>query len=366
MSFGLTFQNKVQSKKVRVNDIDIQPEEFISMSLNVSLFEDKQYCTIVLKELRDNFHTINQGSKLEFYIKDRIGNEYLEEEFMVVGINKTVASDTSTPNIYHIEFIDRIHFDMVNTYESNFYKDTLGSDIILENLEKYGNGTTKWNITPTEYIYPQFLSPQNINQMKVIRKIAVDNGLFFYRGFEHYSLKTYEEMVKDVLPEEVRVTLTEGEASHKIVELQATVYNAFDMMRTAPASNLYTMDALDKKVTKELLSHPDLVEEVKVNAFNNYLPLTIETKEATRSGMTTLKRNRLKLHNQKEIINNTSLTVIVDGDMRIEPGKVIDVLITHKRNPNEDLTLSGTYLVISASNNYVGNHYYQEIVISRV
>lgn len=366
MAFELSHRNRLISRKIKVNGIDLDPDDFISMSLNVSLFDDKQYCELVINDNKELFGTLTNESKLEFFFKDRWGNEYIEEEFVITGIEKRPERTGTNPDIYVIEFIDKIQFDMSNTYESLYFEEKTAGEIILEILKAYDNGTTKWNVSETEYKYSQWSAPQNISQMKVLRKLAIDNSMFFYRGLEHFSVKKLEDIIQDKLPDDIRLKFSDNEETHRMAESNHKLYDAFDIIKNSPSNNLYSMDAFDKKITKTTHKQIDMQGEMKINDTSSFKPLTKEGKEAVRGGLSNLKGARQRLAFQREMLKNTSTTTIIDGDLRIEPGKVIDSLITAKGSNDEDLTLTGSYLVMSVSFNFVGDNFFQELVVCRV
>lgn len=364
---------------IHINDIEIIPEDLISVEIqwNLSDFAVQGYL-----EMKDTYDLMSTGifdgtAILKIYAEDLYGEKFYRK-FKISGISTSEYNERF--RLLNINFVEDVFNTLNKLYRSKGFK----NKTYTEAFESY---LLEHNIDEmlSEYKITKELE-DSIQRRDFVVSQDVSVLDFFNRVFRNEGYRLYQERNKIILKEVNFNELPEAEVDGNILDFSNNTSNNYygfkihdfkvgsqdtiTMNAVRPVIKHFAYDINSKTMNTETENLETIYESLKLNNadFKN-IQQTIGEKYSTDFDSVLGKQ---KMDIEDVFLKNNNLEIVVPGNFKYNKlGYIVNVTLKGNifivRNSSEgDVINSGRYFISSISDKIVGDKMIQKIILNRV
>ncbi len=359
--------NRLTSFHLTIDGLQVNAQDIEVFTIETELMDTSYQCVLVIEDKNTGLVNLNSTSIIQIIIEDKHSNKYTSENFTIVALD--VAFEENLVKRYTISFMDTLSFNLINNFSTKMYKDKKPNEIINDILKTAKDTGKKNHIDDTGDAYKQFLKPSLISDNRIIKQVCVDNGLVYFRRLGEFNCMKMEDIMKVYLHEEyesnlLEFVITSIDSDYSAVEWNISMYDNIDNLMITPDTDVYTVNHDDKKIQKTQLYLENVIKPLTMNS-NVVKSKTTTLGKQTKAGFHNKSPNIAKVKYENILLNTTQLTFTMNGDLRIDCGKIVDVKITkyNSKGVQElDPEMSGWYLITEVDYHFPGGIYFTQTV----
>lgn len=382
--------NHFKTQKIELGSYDLRSENIIKLAMFNNIDIIGMSLEIILNDKTDikNKLPIKGGEILSIIFVDKYANKIKKDFILTNVVNLDNINEWN--NVIQLSFITKESYILSTKRDYSYHNDTI-SNII----KKY---TTFTDETPTttmrEVIIPGFTYTKAIQYMianftKSHLCFETNDGYLFSdiedlikpeetKSKDKISTKDQEENKKITKKEEIEAE--ETDYKYKIINDRSNLYgryvvvswNEIQVFNTINDGykniydNTYVVYDPNNKTVKS--SRKTIIEEQKevvmLGSGDNYNEDIIENVN-TKYGLKPYSENVLENSGNTYDLFNKKLEILINGDLNVQVGSVIEIEIGDKFNNNTNITTNGSYLVTKLAHHINQSEFMTKLEVSK-
>jgi len=371
--FDLT--SSLRKVQITIDGIDIPKEDIIEVEIKWENDNFEVYGAMILKDNRDITEFFEDWDKkiVNIYITD-LSDKTMSRDFYIGKIEETKGDEENTKN-FEISLIDKISFNLKNTYVSKSYKGKKITEIIedLWGIFKFDDLYDKKYIskkfTPSEEVYEFIVVPQDRNLLEFFQFQLRQEGYIMFQQKNEICIKSFKEILPSSLTadplKDLKEDIENPTYQHKILDTTGSFMKFYEALKH-PSNTTYSFNPKTKKMEKIEKNLSDMYSDFKTSKEDeSYIQGTVGKKFSIEEA--NQNPQDVALSTYLHFMKNTSVEFFV-------PGSIADNNLMEKRNAffkgssnnikgdtEGNKKLSGEYLIFSIWDKILG-----EKMISRM
>lgn len=371
----------LQSYKLWLNDIQLIDDDVISLEIKWGFNDFKVSGSLVLKDPFEisELDIFNGNTTLKIVSSDFYGESF-SKTFVITNI--AVEEVNERFKMYSFSFVDRIYFNLLNTYVSKSFTDTLPNAI-----NSYFTYTDISTVITDESLIKDFdtgsvssfVVPQDRNAFEFFNEQLKREGFRWWQDkygihIKKVDINSFDEVQdEDGNPIKYTNATTNALYGFKIHDFTLSYNNIILSNTLKPIEKNFKYDISTKNVDTSTTNLNDIYSTLKLNTsvLNTDFSLqhTVGEKYTYQEFLST---DNQKVDIEDIYNNNNLLEIVVPGNYKHnKPGEIINVQfkgssIVSKIALEGNTFHSGKYFVNAVSDRYFGNKMIQKLSLSRI
>lgn len=351
----------IKTQEVLLGDYDINTENLLTINLFNNIEQIGYSLIITINDVTDikNKMPIKGGETLKLTMIDRYGTNF-KKEFILIDVNE-LDRVNEYKSVVKMSFVSKEAYTLSTQRDYSYYNDSV-SNIIK-------NYNTFIDTKPTSIVYP--INIPGFTYTKAIQYMITNftKSHVCFENNEGYVFSDINDLLDVEVPKDTSYDIVTKNPyyRYKIVSWdEIQVFNSLNDAYNNIYSNAYvTYNPNSKSIEKVIKTIDQEQQEITLLGDGD------NWSDSLKDGINT--KYNIKPYNENVLTNctktfglfNKKLEMLINGDLNVQVGQVIDVLVYDRFNNDFNKQTNGKYIVTKVGHSINQTDYYTKLEVSK-
>jgi len=353
--------NHIKTQEVLINDYDINTDNLLTLNLFNNIEQLGYSLIITINDVTDikNKMPLKGGEILKLILIDRYDTIF-KKEFILIDVNE-LDRVNEYKAVIKMSFITKEAYDLSTQRDYSYYNDSVSN--IIKNYGIFKDDkpiTTIYPITIPGFTYNKSIQYMIGNFTKSHICFENNDGFVFSDINDLLSVDVPEGTSYDIVTKNPYYR-------YKIVSWdEIQVFNSLNDAYNNIYSNAYITYDPNNKTMNKIIKTIDLEQkDVTLLGDGNNWNDTLKDGISTKYNIKPYNENVLSNSTKTFGLFNKKLEMLINGDLNVQVGQVIDVLVFDRFNNDFNKQTNGKYIITKIGHTINQTEYYTKIEVSK-